>query len=114
MTMTGRTLQEYLDMGGPGMVALVHFAKCLGPGSMTKGKEHEGMGEWGQRFMTNALLADLYDAIQGLAWTTAAKGSKKRPKKPKPYPRPWLKAKKQKFGKDPVPLSKFWDWWNSN
>lgn len=33
--------------------------------------------------------------------------------KPKPLQRWWKKVKSQTFGSDPVPISKFSDWWES-
>lgn len=33
--------------------------------------------------------------------------------KPKPLERWWKKKKTQQFGKDPIPASKFSDWWES-
>lgn len=113
MAMTGRTLGEYLDMGAAGRVALVHFVQCLGIDSALA-REAGGIeaAEWHTRMKTNILLADLWDALQGLTYNHAAVHSKHRPKRPKPYPRPWRAKEEQRLGSDPIPVSKFWDWWD--
>jgi len=113
-TRAGRTLGEYLDMGAAGKVALCHFVRYLDADSTTA-REAGGLDaqEWSTTFKTNAVLADLYDAVSWLTYVTIAKDSKTKPKKPKPYPRPWLKGEVQKFGKAPVKISEFWDWWKS-
>lgn len=116
MTMTGRTLQEYLDMGGEGIIALAHFAVNLGLDSATICAESgfTRQSEWTYRMKTNAILADIYDAIQAFSYIFAkSKSKRKNAKKPKPYPRPWVEPKTQKFGKDPIPVSRFKRWWNS-
>lgn len=59
------------------------------------------------------LLATLIDAVQIGNWQYASKGNKRHIPKPKPIERPGSKGRKGKhFGSDPVPVSKFWGWWN--
>ena len=113
-TRTGHTLGDYIDKGAAGMVALVHFVKHLTPDSALV-QETGGLdaAEWASTFKTNAMLADVYDAIAWLNYSFIAANSKHKPKKPKPYPRPWLKGETQKFGKEPVKISEFWNWWKS-
>jgi len=98
-------------MGAAGIVALIHFLRNL-DGDSAIAKEASGgkAAEWNTHFKSNAMIADIYDAIQALQYTVASMGGGK-PNKPKPYPRPWAKGETKKFGKDPVPISKFWDWW---
>lgn len=114
MTRTGRTLGEYLDKGAAGIVALCHFVEHLSPDSVLAAEisGYEHMRQWSTQLRTNAMLADLYDAISALRYTVAASRSKKKIKRPKPYPRPWAKEKTRKFGKDPIPVKDFWNWWD--
>lgn len=59
---------------------------------------------------SNAILADVYDAIAALAHMFAkvhgGKGAK-----PEPYPRPWTSGNAQKIGSDPIPISEFNQWY---
>ena len=103
MTRTGRTLTEYMDMGAAGMVALLSFINYLPPDSALYQSMNpdDEKGPWFTTVKTNAILADIYD-IYVAAHT-------KKGAQPKTYPRP---KQKQKIGKDPIPISEFWDWWN--
>ena len=58
--------------------------------------------EWHTTFKTNAILADLFDLIVAIRTP--------RGQTPKTYPRPT--EEKQEIGKDAIPVSEFWDWWN--
>lgn len=62
--------------------------------------------EWGP---TEYLLADLIDVVQIGNWQ---RQGKKGAPKPKPVPRPGA-TQTRKFGKDPIPLTQFDDWWES-
>lgn len=57
------------------------------------------------------VLALMVDLQQAIAWKLP------RPKssagKPKRFARWWEKRKQQKFGRGPIPLSQFNDWWES-
>lgn len=103
MTRTGRTLEEYMDMGAAGKVALVSFYQNLPPDSaLAKSiNPKDEYGAWCTAAKTNAILADLYDAY--------AKVHAKKGHTPEPYPRP---QEKRGIGKDAIPISEFWDWWN--
>lgn len=116
MTMTGRTLDEYADMGAAGMVALVHFVKHVGPETRLWQALHpdDEMPAWCTRAKTNSILADLTDEMSAFRREAAAKGSGKRPKRAKRYPRP--NAKKQdgrKIGSGAVKIRDFDTWWNA-
>ena len=113
MVRTGRTLGEYWDMGPSGMAALVHFVGNLDADSALA-REAGGMdaAEWSCAFKTNAVLADIYDALQWLHHSFASAHSKTKVKRPEPYPRPWAK-KGETIGKGAIPISRFWDWWGS-
>ena len=116
MTTTGRTLAEYLRLPD-GLIALVHFAQNLGMDSATicAASGHERQSDWALRFKTNAILADVYDAVSAFNYSfIKAHSKKKKPKRPKPYPRPWVKEKHTKrFGRGAIPIKDFWKWWNN-
>lgn len=113
MTMTGRTLSEYLDMGHEGIVALCHFVRHLGLDSKLA-REMAGFeaGPFDSGTQTNALLAELFDVLAGINANLVQLSSKSRVKRPKPFPRPWRKDE-SRIGRDPIPVSKFAEWWNS-
>ena len=58
-----------------------------------------------------AMLADIFDAINGVAYTVAC-GMGAKPRKPKKYPRPKA-ARGVKFGSDPIKVADFDTWWNA-
>lgn len=103
MTRTGRTLDEYMNMGASGLVALISFIKYLPPDSALahEWNPKDEFREWYGRFRTNAILADIFDAI------VAANTPKGR--KAKEYPRP---KQKRGIGREAIPLKDFWSWWN--
>jgi hypothetical protein len=64
---------------------------------------------WGPMWSVEAqLLATIADALHVANWQRIGKRSAQ---KPKPIPRPWEAPKSQAFGKDPIPVTKFDDWW---
>ena len=103
MTMTGRTLSEYMAMGAAGRAALVSFVRYLPPDSATYREMHprDEVGAWYTTVKTNAILADIYDAF--------AMAHSKKGHRPKPYPRP--SGKQKSIGKGAIPVSEFMDWW---
>ena len=103
MTRTGRTLSEYMDMGAAGRVALLSFINYLPLDSALNNEMNpeDDRGPWFTTVKTNAILADIFD-LYVAAHT-------KKGQKPSTYPRP---KQSQKVGKDPIPVSEFWDWWN--
>jgi len=104
MTRTGRTLNEYLNMGAAGKVALISFIKFLPPDSALNRDMNpkDEFGIWYTTTQTNKLLADLFDVF------VAAHTRKGRT--PKEYPRP---KHKKTVGKGAIPIKDFWNWWNS-
>lgn len=103
-------------MGAAGIVALCHFVANLSLDSATvsAASGYKGMREWGEREKTNILLADLYDNITAFRYLYATSKSKRKIKRPKPYPRPWAKNDKVKhIGKDPIRVKDFAKWWKS-
>lgn len=102
MTRTGRILEEYINMGAAGLVALVSFIQCI-PIDSELYKEMNPKDEfsaWSSVAKTNAILADIYDVY--------AKVHTKKGAKQVYYPRP--KTHKS-IGRDAIPLKDFWNWW---
>lgn len=102
MTRTGRTLEEYMEMGAAGKVALISFLSNL-PIDSALGKEvnpKDEFGIWFSTAQTNSILADIYDILSAV--------HTKKGRKPVTYPRP---QEHQSIGKDAIPISEFWDWW---
>lgn len=58
---------------------------------------------------TEQVLAVVVDLLNGIAFILK-RGKGQRPKR---LPRWWEKRKQQRFGRDPIPLSRFDDWWES-
>ena len=104
MTRTGRTLEEYMKMGAGGKLALLSFIENLPPDSVLYRAMNpkEEVSDWFTTLKTNVILADIFD-MYSVVHT-------KKGKKPMEYPRP---KQKQTLGKDPIPVSEFWDWWNN-
>lgn len=103
MTRTGRTLTEYIGMGAAGKVALLSFVENLPPDSALYRVMYpkDEVSDWFTTMKTNAILADLFDVF---VKANTAKG-----RKTEVYPRP---TEKKGIGKDAIPISEFWDWWN--
>lgn len=63
---------------------------------------------WGE---VEHLLAVVIDVLNGQAWQFAAANSKKKPKRPKPYPRPGVvDPNRRKFGTKRMSLAEARDW----
>ena len=103
MTRTGRTLDEYMQMGAAGKTALISFLRYLPPDSALYREQNpkSEYGDWCTTMKTNAILADFFDAF--------ARFATKKGRKAPTYPRP---KKTQTLGKGAVPVSEFWEWWN--
>ena len=116
MTRTGRSLHEWRSMGPEGLAAMAHFIKCAeAGGALWRAMGgHEDYSMWDSQLMANKLLSEIYDLINSFKYSFASANSKKKPKKPKPYPAPWAQTKgSERFGKDPVKISEFENWWKS-
>lgn len=64
------------------------------------------------------LLADLIDTVNMMRWEQAVANTPKgkpKPKQPEPVDRPGTKRRDQQqhYGRDPIPVSRFRDWWES-
>ena len=68
-------------------------------------------GGWAGTLQTNAILADIYDALAAFNTSYVAANSKHKPKKPEQYPRPWAKKKTKRIGRDAIPITQFDNWW---
>lgn len=93
LTQTGYSLDDVgrtLSWGALG--SFLHSAK---PDSSIVAEIRPELAEWSTVYKTNIILADIYDAIAGLAAIVAAKGTGKKPQKPQEYPRSWRMKKKQ-------------------
>lgn len=75
--------------------ALGSFLHKVKPDSALATEIDPAIAEWSTTFKTNALLADIYDALTWFNATMAAKGTGKRAQKPEKYPRPWREKKGQ-------------------
>nr|DAG04358.1 MAG TPA: protein of unknown function (DUF5361) [Siphoviridae sp. ctYkG6]DAO02421.1 MAG TPA: protein of unknown function (DUF5361) [Caudoviricetes sp.] len=70
---------------------------------------------WESQEIVPQLLARLSDQISQLAWMYSSAHTTKKQPKPKPLTRPGVEsAKEEVYGKDPIPISQFNDWWDSH
>ncbi len=96
--------------------ALDAFLSNISPDSALARELNPKMSNWATRAKTNAILASIYDMLAVINSNLCAKGSGKRPKKPKPYPRPWAEEKKPDvthFGKGALPPDELRKWFKS-
>lgn len=62
-----------------------------------------------------SMLADLFDAVVMLDWHLVCANTPKgktRPKRPKPYPRPWARDEETVIGREAIPIKDFDSWWS--
>jgi hypothetical protein len=53
--------------------------------------------------------------VRALDADVMARGTRRRPRQPKPYPRPWAKGQgERRIGKDPIPIADFDKWWDAS
>ena len=62
------------------------------------------LAQWASTAKTNALLADIYDLLAVVNANLCAKGTGKKSKRPKPYPRPESKSGNEKHIGTPLPI----------
>lgn len=92
--------------------ALYAFVTHLPSDSALKREMNGEDSEWATTLKTNAILADIHDAITSFAAMFAkAKGG--HPKEPKPYKRPGASSGEKRIGKGAVPHGTFMKWWES-
>lgn len=94
-----------MNMGAAGRVALISFIENLTPDSALNRAMNpdDEYGQWYTTAKTNTILADLFDVY--------VSAHTKKGRRVNTYPRP-NKDKKYGIGKDAIPISEFWDWWN--
>lgn len=72
---------------------------------------HPDVASWANGEVNAQLLAFIGDMLAEANWQRA--GRKNAPH-PKPIKRPNDEGDSLSFGKDPIPISQFNDWWESN
>lgn len=96
--------------------ALLHFVEHV-PRTSALSRElvpRTDTESWADGEATAAILADIFDLLAMMRAESAVKGTKHAPRKAKPYPRPWAKAKGERHvGSDPIPISEFESWWSN-
>lgn len=67
---------------------------------------------WTQPIRQAAMLADLFDALRSFEHGVAQSKTKRKIKRPEPYPRPWArKHKEHLYGSDPIKIADFDGWY---
>lgn len=101
MTKTGNSIQNV----GRGLdwSALISLIRNTAPDSALMRELHPDVYHWATLSKTNALLADIYDVLNAINANLCAKGTGKRAKRPKPYPRP-VPSKTESHIGTPMPL----------
>lgn len=93
--------------------ALKSFLMHMSPESSLAREINPEVYTWSSRAKTNYLLADIYDVLNMINANLCAKGSGRKPRKPKPYPRPGQKDKDTEtthIGKGALPPDKLREW----
>lgn len=85
--------------------ALSSFVQNLGPESALARELNPEMYSWNTRLKTNMILADIYDMLAMINANLIAVGSRKKSKRPKPYPRPNKKDNGEHIGSNAVPVT---------
>lgn len=85
--------------------ALNSFIKNISSDSELMRSLRPDLWQWSTQAKTNAILADVFDLLNVINSNMCAKGSGKRPKKPKPYPRPINSKEKKRIG-TAMPIAK--------
>ena len=89
------------------------FLSHIRPDSALAKELDPKMSSWATCTKTNMILASIYDLLAVINSNLCAKGTGKKPKKPKPYPRPWIEEKKPEvthIGKDALPPDELRKW----
>ena len=113
LTRTGYTLRDW-ESGRLDSRSLFRFIKGLGSDSAFYRASHPDDAQtlaWVNGDATCALIAELIDVVRMSANTLAYKGTGKRPPRLEPYQRPWNRAKQQRYGRKPIPISQFEKWY---
>ena len=108
MRYLGATIEQAAALFGWG--ALVDFSRHLPFDCATNRARNKELLDFASDLKRNAILADVVDALTGLAYMLS-KISGGKPKKPGPYPRPWKTGNTQVIGSNPIPISEFDAWY---
>lgn len=94
-----KTGHELSDVGrGLSWSALDSFIRNSPPDGALMREIRPDLYQWTTPAKTNAILADIYDMLAAINSNLCAKGSGKKAKKPKPYPRPGKNSSARKVG----------------
>ena len=99
------------DVGGTlSWDALGDFIARMDPASALSYELDPERAQWATVDGTNRILADIYDLLAVMNRTLAMMATKKRQKKPEPYPRPGQKKKEKKHvGTASIPIAEVKD-----
>lgn len=114
MTRAGVTLDDV-----PARVswrALASFVAHLDASSAYLREVAPDTAPWLGTERVQSMLADLIDMVAVLDWHLVGANTPKgkpKPRKPRPYPRPWKREDEGavKVGREPIPVKDFDDWW---
>ncbi|WP_190972638.1 hypothetical protein [Bifidobacterium tissieri] len=95
--------------------ALKALVEHAGPESNLVAECRPELAGWTPQAM---LVAQLIDCVNMLRWENACRTiprNKPKPKQPRPIPRPGVKQDpmERHYGRDPIPLKRFDQWWDS-
>lgn len=111
LTLTGYQLS---DIGrGLDWASLRAFLENVPADGALMRELHPELATWTTRAKTNAILADIFDALSAIDAHIIALGTGKAVKKPKPYPRPTGKKQDDNvrhFGRGALPVNELEAW----
>lgn len=110
MTRAGATLDD-IGVRIPWR-AFAHFVGHLDASSAYVREISPDDAPWLGTERVQSMLADVIDLLNAIDWHLVSANSKRRPRKPKPYPRPWRKDEGTTIGRDPIPIKDFDRWWS--
>ena len=108
MTLLGMPLEQAAASLGWGN--LMDFERHLPHESATFRALHGDAYAFSCDLKRAAMLADAIDVLNGIAYMYS-KAHNGKPRKPRPYPRPWEPGDEQRIGADPIPISEFNRWY---
>ena len=112
LTLTGYQLS---DIGrGLDWASLRAFLENVPADGALMRELHPELATWTTRAKSNAILADIFDALSAIDAHIVALGTGKAVKKPKPYPRPHGQKKQddnvRHFGRGALPVNELEAW----
>ena len=92
--------------------ALKSFLSTVKLGSALSGEIRPEMTEWSTVVKTNAILADIFDQLSLLNTKLSILITRKRGRKPEPYPRPWASKQRRthRYGDGAIPIDELREW----